>query len=230
MTPVNHNPLGPFKAVVFDLDGTLLDTLEDLAVSLNSVLEKHGYPTHTLDQCRLLVGFGMKALVQKSLPEEYRDDAVVEPLMKEMQAAYSIHWKDYSRPYDGIGRLLDSIDRMGLKKAILSNKPDRFTRLCADELLSSWKFDVVMGHHEGIAHKPDPQGALLVAGMLGVEPGAILYVGDSGIDMKTATASGMFPLGVLWGFRPEQELMAAGAARLVSSPDEIIALLELSGS
>jgi len=222
---VTHKFPGPFKAVVFDLDGTLLDTLQDLAISLNSVLEKHGYPTHTLDQCRMLVGFGMKALVQKSLPEEYRDDAVVEPLMKEMQAAYSIHWKDYSRPYEGIGRLLDAIDRMGLKKAILSNKPDRFTRLCADELLSSWSFEVVMGHHEGIAHKPDPQGALLVAGMLGEDPASILYVGDSGIDMKTATASGMYPLGVLWGFRPEQELLDAGASKLVSSPDEIIDIL-----
>jgi phosphoglycolate phosphatase len=227
---MNQQSPGPFRAVLFDLDGTLLDTLEDLAVSLNSVLEKHGYPTHSLDQCRLLVGFGMKALVQKSLPEEYRDDAVVEPLMKEMQAAYSIHWKDFSRPYEGIGRLLDAIDRMGLKKAILSNKPDRFTRLCADELLSSWNFDVVMGHHDGIAHKPDPQGALLVAGMLGEDPVSILYVGDSGIDMKTAKASGMYPLGVLWGFRPEKELLAAGAESLVSSPDEIIAILEPAGT
>jgi phosphoglycolate phosphatase len=211
--------------VIFDLDGTLLDTLEDLALSLNSVLKKHGYPTHTLDECRLLVGFGMKALVQSSLPEEFRDDSVVEPLMKEMQEAYAIQWDVNSRPYEGISQLLDAIDGLGLKKAILSNKPDRFTRLCADKLLAPWKFDVVMGHHEGIRHKPDPQGALQIAGMLGVAPSSILYVGDSGIDMKTATSADMFPLGVLWGFRPEKELLETGAAMLVSSPEEIICIL-----
>ncbi|NTW51017.1 MAG: HAD family hydrolase [Chlorobiaceae bacterium] len=223
---MTHKFPGPFKAVLFDLDGTLLDTLEDLAISLNSILEKHGYPTHSLDQCRMLVGFGMKALVQSSLPEQYRGDAIVEPLMKEMQESYSIHWKENSRPYEGIGQLLDTIDKLGLKKAILSNKPDRFTQLCADELLSPWRFDAVMGYREGYAHKPDPQGALLLAGILGVEPSSILYVGDSGIDMETATASGMYPLGVLWGFRPEKELVDAGAAILASSPDEIIALLD----
>ncbi len=217
---------GPFKAVMFDLDGTLLDTLEDLAISLNSILEKHGYPTHSQNECRMLVGFGMKALVQSSLPEESRDDSIVEPLMKEMQVAYEKYWKVNSRPYEGISRLLDAIDRMGLKKAILSNKPDRFTQLCADQLLSPWRFDAVMGYREGYAHKPDPQGALLLAGIIGVDPTSILYVGDSGIDMRTAKASGMYPLGVLWGFRPEQELLDAGAAMLVSSPDEIIALLD----
>ncbi|NTU58423.1 MAG: HAD family hydrolase [Chlorobiaceae bacterium] len=228
MTSIINKSPGPFKAVLFDLDGTLLDTLEDLAVSLNSILEKHGYPTHSLDECRMLVGFGMKALVRSSLPEESRDDSIVEPLMKEMQESYEKNWKVNSRAYEGIDRLLDSIDRLGLKKAILSNKPDRFTRLCADELLSSWTFDMVLGHREGMTHKPDPQGALFVSEFLGEDPSSILYVGDSGIDMQTATASGMYPLGVLWGFRPEKELLDSGAASLVSSPEEIIAMLSPS--
>jgi phosphoglycolate phosphatase len=221
----HHNP-GPFKAVIFDLDGTLLDTLADLSVSLNTVLERHGYPTHSLDECRKLVGFGMQVLVKSALPEEAREEALIEPLLEEMKAVYAGQWDVNSRPYDGIGRLLDAIGSMGLKKAILSNKPDHFTKLCADELLSPWRFDVVMGHHDGIAHKPDPQGALLVAGMLGVDPSAILYVGDSGIDMMTAVAAGMYPLGVLWGFRPEEELRTTGAEKVVTVPDEIIALIE----
>lgn len=218
-------PSGPFRAVLFDLDGTLLDTLEDLAVTLNAVLAGNGFPTHTLEECRLMVGFGMKALVRSGLPEHARMDGIVEPLFREMQERYASHWNVHSKPYDGIAGLLDAIDGMGLKKAILSNKPDRFTQLCAEELLAPWQFDVVMGHHDGIAHKPDPQGALLVAERLGMDPKEILYVGDSGIDMKTAVAAGMYPLGVLWGFRPGEELRATGAAAVVSSPDEIVELL-----
>lgn len=216
---------GLFRAVLFDLDGTLLDTLEDIAYSLNSVLARHGYPTHTLEECRKLVGFGMEELVRNALPENARTEEIIASLLGEMKATYAIHWDDHTTAYEGIDRLLDAIDRLGLKKAILSNKPDDFTRLCATHQLSGWHFDVVMGHHEGIAHKPDPQGALKVAGMLEVEPDSILYVGDSGTDMKTANAAGMYPFGVLWGFRPEEELLATGAASLAATPDDIVSFL-----
>ncbi|MGC8774168.1 MAG: HAD family hydrolase [Chlorobaculum sp.] len=222
---MNQSVTPKFSAVVFDMDGTLLDTLADISYSLNSVLEEHGYPTHTLEECRLMVGFGMRELVRKALPESAHDDAITEPLLKEMQARYAEHWNDSSRPYDGVAGLLDAIDQLGLKKAILSNKPDRFTRQCADELLARWNFDVVMGFREGIAPKPDPTGALLVAEELGLQPASILYVGDSGVDMKTANAAGMYPLGVTWGYRPGDELLATGAAKLVSHPTDIIPLL-----
>ena len=223
------NP-GPFRAVLFDLDGTLLDTIEDIAFSLNSVLERHGYPTHTVDECRLLVGYGMQELVRSSLPEEAHAEPVLMRMQAEMKQAYAEHWKDRSMAFDGIGRLLDAIGEMHLKRAILSNKPDGFTRLCADELLAGWSFDVVMGHHDGIAHKPDPQGALLIAGMLGVEPAQVLYVGDSGTDMKTAVAAGMYPVGVLWGYRDEEELLADGAEAVVEKPEEIIEILRKANS
>ncbi len=223
---MNHITPKRFSAVIFDLDGTLLDTLEDIAASLNEVLAQHGYPTHSLDACRQLVGFGMEALVSSALPEPARNRETVATLLPEMKAAYSRQWNDRSRPFDGIDRLLDAIDRLGIKKAVLSNKPDEFTRLCVEELLDAWRFDVVMGHHDGIPHKPAPEGALLVAKMLGVRPQEILYVGDSGIDMQTAAAAGMFPLGVLWGFRPADELLAKGALRLAETADEIIGLLE----
>ena len=222
---MNQSVTPKFSAVVFDMDGTLLDTLADISYSLNSVLEEEGYPTHSVEECRIMVGFGMRVLVRKALPESAHSDAITEPLLKKMQARYAEHWNDSSRPYDGIAGLLDAIDRLGLKKAILSNKPDRFTRQCAEELLAPWKFDVIMGFRESIAAKPDPTGALLVAQELGVEPASILYVGDSGVDMKTANAAGMYPLGVTWGYRPGDELLATGAARLVSTPEEIIPLL-----
>jgi phosphoglycolate phosphatase len=222
---MNQSVTQKFSAVVFDMDGTLLDTLHDISHSLNSVLEEEGYPTHTVEACRVMVGFGMRELVRKALPESAHDEAITEPLLKKMQARYAEHWNDSSRPYDGIAELLDAIDRLGLKKAILSNKPDRFTRQCAEELLAPWNFDVVMGFREGIAPKPDPTGALMVAEELGVQPASILYVGDSDVDMKTATAAGMYPLGVTWGYRPGQELLATGAAKLVSTPEEIIPFL-----
>ncbi len=223
---MKNNFPGTIRAVLFDLDGTLLDTLEDIAFSLNSVLERHGYPTHSLQECRELVGYGMEELVKRALPEYAHDKAIMLPLQEQMKAAYAGHWNVHSRPYEGIGMLLDTIDRLGLKKAILSNKPDGFTKLCADELLSAWSFDLVMGHRDGIAHKPDPQGACYIAGELGVDPVDILYIGDSGVDMQTANSAGMYPFGVLWGFRPETELRQKGAASLATAPDDIVKFLE----
>ncbi len=210
------------NAVIFDLDGTLLDTLQDLVNTLNTVLAQHDYPVHTVDECRFLVGHGMRELVKKALPEGVGTPETIDLLLPEFMAHYADNWNLNSRPYPGIGAMLDSITAQGIKMAILSNKADHFTRLCAEFLLKEWRFDVVMGHHSGIAHKPDPEGALLVARMLGEEPSSILYVGDSGIDMLTATRAGMFPLGVLWGFRPKSELVEFGAKALVQTPEEII--------
>jgi phosphoglycolate phosphatase len=210
------------NAVIFDLDGTLLDTLQDLVNTLNTVLALHNYPVHTIDECRFLVGHGMRELVRKALPEGVGTQETIDLLLPEFMAHYADNWNRSSRPYPGIGAMLDTLDEQGIKLAILSNKADNFTRLCAEFLLKEWKFEVVMGHHSGIAHKPDPEGALLVARMLGEEPSSILYVGDSGIDMLTATRAGMFPLGVLWGFRPESELLEFGAKALVQHPEDII--------
>ncbi|MBM3161912.1 MAG: HAD family hydrolase [Chlorobi bacterium] len=216
----------PFNAVMFDLDGTLLDTLEDVIDTLNSVLEAHNYPTHSLERGRYLVGHGMRELVRQALPENTATEALIDLLLVDLMEHYSTNWNRHSKPYSGIGGMLDELESRGIKKAILSNKADRFTRLCASELLGKWSFDVVMGHHGGIPHKPDPAGALLVAGMLGSAPDEILYVGDSGIDMLTASRAGMHPLGVLWGFRPAGELLEHGAKTLVNTPSEIITFIE----
>ena len=215
------------KAVIFDLDGTLLNTLQDIVNTLNTVLALHHYPVHTVDECRFLVGHGMRELIKKALPEEAGTPEIIDLMLKDLMTHYADNWNRHSRPYPGISTMLDTLSERGIKKAILSNKADHFTRLCAEELLKEWHFDVVMGHHSAIAHKPDPEGALLVARMLQEEPASILYVGDSGIDMLTATRAGMYPLGVLWGFRPESELLEFGAKSLVQRPEEILALLEV---
>ncbi len=214
------------KAVIFDLDGTLLNTLQDIVNTLNSVLAFHHYPIHTVDECRFLVGHGMRELVKKALPDGAGTPETIDLLLKELMTHYADNWNKNSHPYPGISNMLNTLTERGIKKAILSNKADHFTQLCAEEILKEWDFDVVMGHHSAIAHKPDPEGALLVARMLKEEPSSILYIGDSGIDMLTATRAGMYPLGVLWGFRPESELLEFGAKSLVHHPEEIVALLD----
>lgn len=215
-----------FKAIIFDLDGTLLDTLQDLVNTLNTVLTSHSYPVHTLDECRFLVGHGMRELIRKALPEGADTPENIDLLLKEFMIHYTDNWNVNSRPYPGIATLLDAISERNIKMAILSNKADHFTRLCAESLLVSWRFDVVMGQQEGIRRKPDPEGALLVAKMLDEDPASILYVGDSGIDMLTASRAEMYPLGVLWGFRPKSELLEFGAKTLVQHPEEIIGMLD----
>ncbi|MEI6847077.1 MAG: HAD family hydrolase [Chlorobiaceae bacterium] len=215
-----------FNAVIFDLDGTLLDTIEDLLNTLNNVLAQHNYPIHTLEECRFLIGNGMRELVRKALPETAATPETIDLLLPEFMAHYAENWNLHSRPYPGIAKMLNTLTKQGIKKAILSNKADQFTQLCANILLQQWHFDVVMGTQCGIAHKPDPAGALFVAKMLHTDPSEILYVGDSGIDMLTASRAGMYPLGVLWGFRPESELLEFGAKKLIRHPDEIISILQ----
>lgn len=218
-----------FNAVIFDLDGTLLDSLADLANTLNSVLANNNLPTHATEKFRYLVGYGMSELVRKALPRDLQSrKELIERLKLEMQEHYAKTWKDNTIPYPGIPELLDWLDTTAIKKGVLSNKPDRFTKLCVETLLSPWKFDMVTGHHPGISHKPDPQGAIWMAEKMGIDPSMILYVGDSEVDMLTANAAGMYPLGVLWGFRKKEELLESGAKTLVEKPEEIIELLSKS--
>ena len=217
-----------FDAVLFDLDGTLLDTLDDIADAANAVLSTRGYPTHPVDAFRFFVGEGARTLVYRVLPANVRDDATVDRMYAEFRREYALNWNAKTRPYDGIPEMLDGAVGRGLKIAVLSNKPDDFTRKCVSELLPRWTFDAVLGHHDGIRPKPDPAGALSVARGLGVPPEQILYVGDSSIDMRTAVASGMFPLGVLWGFRTRDELEMSGARLVIEKPGDLLVLLDSS--
>lgn len=214
-----------YKAILFDLDGTLLDTLEDLGNSVNSVLAARGLPTHTLDEYRYFVGDGTAMLITRALPQGKRNDETVRACLEELREAYGRNWNVNTRPYEGIPEMLDALTEHGLKMAVLSNKQHEFTKLCVADLLSDWTFDVVFGQRDEVRRKPDPAGALEVAERLKLPPADFFYLGDSAVDMKTATAAGMFPVGVLWGFRPAEELKEAGAQALIERPSEILNLL-----
>ncbi|WP_028318160.1 HAD family hydrolase [Desulfobulbus elongatus] len=214
-----------YHAVLFDLDGTLLDTLEDLAAAANRVLADQGLPRHPVDAYRHFVGDGLRVLVERMLPADRRDAAMVGGAVAAFQEAYARTWHDRSAPYPGIADLLDRLTAEGVRLSILSNKPDAFTRLCVQRLLPRWHFDPLLGQRDGVPKKPDPTAALEIARLLHLDPAQILYVGDSGVDMRTARAAGMVAAGVLWGFRDEAELTRTGAQHLVARPEELLPLV-----
>ena len=215
----------PYKAILFDLDGTLLDTLEDLGDAVNRVLSARGLPVHPIDAYRFFVGDGVAKLIERALPEDKRDAETVRSCLEAFRADYDRNWNVKTKPYDGIGAMLDELTARGLKRAILSNKPHEFTQLCVREFLSKWTFDAVIVQREKVPLKPDPAGALELALTLGISPAAFLYLGDTAVDIKTAIAAGMTPVGVLWGFRPEKELRESGAKILIEQPLEVLGLL-----
>jgi phosphoglycolate phosphatase len=214
-----------FKAVLFDLDGTLLDTLDDLADSMNASLKRFGFPPNPVDAYRYLVGDGLLNLVSRSLPPDHRDEATISKVASAERMEYGRNWANKTRPYEGIPELLDALKDRGIAMCILSNKPDDFTRIIVQKFLSKWKFAVVRGQNEDTPIKPNPLAANQIALELGLRNAEVLYVGDSNTDMKTANAAGMFAVGVLWGFRPKDELIAAGAKALIERPRDLLNLV-----
>lgn len=213
------------RAVLFDLDGTLVDSLADIGESMNIVLEERGLPTHPVSSYRDFVGDGVTVLTRRALPEDRRDEAMVEACVARMREVYGSHFDDKTRPYEGIPELLDRLVERDLRLAVLSNKPHDLTVALVQGLLGRWGFSPVFGEREGVPRKPDPAAALEVARLLGLGPDEILYLGDTPIDMATARAAGMKVLGVAWGFRSGAELQAAGADAIVETPADVLAHL-----
>jgi len=218
-------PSNSYDAVIFDMDGTLLDTLDDLADCMNRVLEKEGFARHPVDAYRYFVGDGLENLVRRSLPEDARSGDRIAMLKESMRSEYAEHWADKTRPYPGIPELLRSLEERRVPMAILSNKPDAFTRTIAAHYFPKGLFARVIGAREGAPRKPDPGAALEIATALALPPGKILYAGDTNTDMHTGRGAGMFTVGVLWGFRPKQELLEGGAQALVETPAQILGYL-----
>jgi phosphoglycolate phosphatase len=214
------------RAVLFDLDGTLLDTLDDLAESMNAVLRRHGLPLHSNDEYKLYVGDGIENLVRRSLPSGVGDAAMVAGYVAGMRAAYLERWDRISRPYQGVPEMLAALQARGLRMAVLSNKPQAMTDLCVDKLLEGFVFDEVRGARADVPKKPDPTAALEIAKAVDTPPCEWLYLGDTGTDMRTAVAAGMYPVGALWGFRDASELSGDGARSLIAAPHQLIEMVD----
>jgi phosphoglycolate phosphatase len=211
-----------FDAVIFDLDGTLADTLDDIAAAMNAVLERRGLPVHRPATYRLMIGLGLRDLVNEALPARLRDDGTIAVCLDDMVAEYRRHLLDRTRLYDGVAELLTRLHEEEVGLAVLSNKADELTQRIVAALVEPGTFDVVLGARSDLPRKPDPTGALLVARRLGVAPARVAYLGDSAVDMRTAVAAGMIPVGVTWGLRGRDELEAGGARLLLDHPLELV--------
>jgi phosphoglycolate phosphatase len=208
------------NAVLFDLDGTLADTLADLAHAVNHALATLGLPLHPVAAYRHMVGDGARTLIRRALPADRQD--LAENALALMRAHYDTHCFDQTRLYPGIPELVATLQ---VKLAVLSNKPDEFTKRMIAHYFPANPFAAVRGHVAGTPLKPDPTVALQIAADLGIPPAHWLYLGDTNTDMQTARNAGMYPVGVLWGFRDRAELVAAGARQLIAQPAELLPLL-----
>ncbi len=220
--PTGKSIGGGFATVVFDLDGTLLDTLADLGESMNEALADLGCPGHTLDAYRTMIGDGVLELARRALPPERRDNETIAACVASMRRIYGGRWDRKTKPYAGIPEMLDGITTAAVPVAILSNKPHEFTEAIVERMLSRWRFAAVAGARNGVPRKPDPTAAIKIAEQLSVEPGRCLYLGDTGTDMRTARAAGMFAVGALWGFRDADELKRCGAQALIERPQQVL--------
>lgn len=210
------------KAVLFDLDGTLTDTLADISDAMNRSLRLHGLPEWPLDAYRYLVGDGAKKLAERAVRERQE---MAQSVQWAYQAYYETHTQVRTKPYDGVPEMLHALQEKGVPLAVFSNKPDADTKNVIAHFFPEIRWAAVRGQVEGFPVKPDPTGALAVARAMSVDPDEVLYLGDTSTDMRCAVNAGMHPVGALWGFRTAQELQESGAEYLVAHPGEIAALL-----
>lgn len=209
------------KLAIFDLDGTLVDSLGDLADACNNGLKKFGYPVHELEKYRYFVGDGVLKLVERILPEEKRSEEDIAALKAEFDSYYNVHFADKTHPYEGIVSLLDELSARGVKLAVASNKPDEFTKAVVNVFFEG-RFDMVVGKCPDTEKKPAPDILLKIMDALDVSADETVMIGDTNVDIRTAKNAGVRSIGCLWGFRTAEELEAAGADHIVSSPCNIL--------
>ena len=216
-----------YKAYIFDLDGTLTDTLESLTYSVNLTMKEMGFPGITQEQCRRFVGNGANVLIEKALRAGGdRELAHFDEAMGLYRSIFDENCTYHVKPYSGVPRLLEELKGRGMKLAILSNKPDLQTAYVAEKIFGKGLFDIVRGQREDVPRKPDPAAALMIAEALGADRSETLYIGDSEVDAETGRAACMDTVLVSWGFRSREELERENTARIADSADEIIDMID----
>ena len=214
-----------YKGIIFDLDGTLLDTIDDLGDSMNRVLKTYNLPTFTMEEYKLKIGGGFKGLAINSFPEDTNNE-IIEEAIQLFSNIYDSSYLNKTKPYKDIDYILDELNKMELKLGINSNKKDNYTNILANKFFSRIPFFAIYGEREGIPKKPDPISALEIIQLMGLKPDEVLYIGDSMVDIKTANNAGIHSVGVLWGFRDYDELKEYGATYIVSDPREILSIVK----
>ncbi len=215
------------KAVLFDLDGTLVNTLDDIADSVNFILEKYGYPVHKAEKYKYFAGCGNETMIRRALPEKFREDReYVLKIREEFFEHYGAHCTDKSHVYDGIYELIDRLKNMGIMLAVVTNKSQKMADLILPVYFKKGTFSSVIGQRDGVPAKPEPHMPFLAMTDMEVNPDECLFVGDSYNDIEAGINSGNTPVGVLWGFRERQELQNAGARYIVENPGEIADIIE----
>lgn len=209
-----------FKVAIFDLDGTLLNTLDDLANACNYALNKFNFPIHEVDKYKTFIGNGIYKLVERAIPEGKKDYETVTIVLKVFNEYYNEHMMDMTKPYDGIIELLDKLSINGIKLAVVSNKKHDFTIEIVNKYFEE-KFDIVFGHRDNYKEKPDPASVLEVIEAFNVSKEECIYIGDSNVDIITARNAGVKSIGVSWGFRGKEELAREGADYLANNVVEL---------
>ncbi len=210
------------QLVIFDLDGTLLNTIDDLATCANHILREFGYPEHSKDAYRYFVGNGIAKLIERALPEVDRNPARIAEVMERFKIYYFGNGTELTKPYPGIPELLKELFHRGVVLAVASNKYQEATRKLVRHYFGNELFKIVLGQREGVPVKPNPAIVYEIISLAGTEQKETLYVGDTGIDMQTAKSSGVVSTGVTWGFRSRTELEENGAVYIADRPDEIL--------
>lgn len=216
------------KTIIFDLDGTLLDTLADLADSANYTMKQMGYPAHQFESYRYFVGNGVPKLLERCLPDDRRNEKNIAAAREIFAEYYSIHFADKTKPYEGVSELLEKLKNSGVKMAVASNKSDEFTQSIVKRFFGD-TFDMVQGGKENVPKKPAPDIAFGIMEKLGAVPENTYFAGDSNVDMYTAKNAGITAIGCLWGFRTKEELLDSGADFLAEKPSNIYDIIMKRG-
>lgn len=223
---MTYNTAMKYKAVIFDMDGTLLDTIGDIAGATNQVLKEEGLPEHTLSDYKQFVGNGARILMKRALPPSKGSDEYIDSLLERFQIVYREKQFDTTDLYEGIGELLARLKVLRIPMAVLSNKPHHLVQEIGAHYFEEGLFSYMEGQKDSVPHKPAPDGALALVSLFHLEPQECLFIGDSSVDMETALNAGMKGVGVSWGFRSVEELKAHGASYIIESPLELLSLLE----